>query len=81
MLVFKLILKSKSSYWKGEVIDKVHNTKREEHNKIEHFYYLVVKTDERDDMKVGLSAEMYNSFQVGDIIEKPKGKLLPQKVN
>lgn len=81
-LVFKLIFKSKASYWKGEIIDKKHNQVRDRENpkKFNHFYYLVVKTDEGKEIKVGLSQMMFDKFKVGEKIEKPKGKLFPEKI-
>lgn len=80
-LVFKLINKAKNSSWAGVVTDKKHNQKRDmDSNRIENFYYLVVKTDEGREMKVGLSPQMFDNFAVGDKIQKPKGKLYPEKV-
>jgi len=80
--VFKLVKKSKDSAWKGVVIDKKHNQVRDDEyrNKFNHFYYLVVKTDQGKEMKVGLSQQFYDKFKVGDKLEKPKGKLFPQKI-
>jgi hypothetical protein len=81
VLIVWLINKSKNEGWSGTVIDKSHNTKRDDDSphKTEHFYVLVVKTKERD-RKVAVSAENYALFQIGDKIEKPKGSLFPKKV-
>jgi len=81
-IVMKLVLKSKNSSWKGEVIDKKHKEIRDsdDHNKMNHFYYLVVKTEEGKEMKVGLSHELWDKFVIGDKLEKPKGKLFPEKM-
>lgn len=82
LLIFKLVMKSKNSSWTGEVIDKVHNEKRDFDNphKMEHFYYLVVKREQGRDMKVGLSEQMWGGFEIGDKIKKDKGKLYPEKI-
>lgn len=82
LLVLKLVKKSKDSSWTGEVIDKVHNEKRDFDNpkKMEHFYYLVVKADQGRQMNVGLSEQMWSGFEKGDGIKKDKGKLYPEKV-
>lgn len=81
-LVIYLIVRSKNASWKGTVIDKIHNTKRDDEyrNKIEHFYVLVVKTDEGKDMKLGIAKEVYDRFEIGDTIKKDKGSLLPTKI-
>ena len=79
--IFKLIKKSKESYWVGEVKDKVHNQKRDfDTNRMEDFYYLVVKCDDGKEMKVGISPQFFEAFNIGDRIEKPKGELYPRKL-
>ena len=82
LLVAKLLIGAKNSSWTGTVVDKVHNTKRdfEDSHKIEHFYVLVVKTDQGKQMKLGISRELFDQFSVGDKIKKVKGSLLPEKV-
>jgi len=80
-LITKLVLKSKNSFWQGTVSDKVHNQKRDYDSKrMQDFYYLVVNTDDGKNMKVGLSAQMWEGFSIGDKIKKDKGKLYPEKV-
>jgi hypothetical protein len=81
LLVFKLVMKSKNSSWTGEVIDKVHNQKKDsDSHRMENFYYLVVMTDLGKEMKVGLSGPMWEQFNKGDKIKKEKGKLFPEKI-
>lgn len=80
VLVVVLINKSKNTGWEGEVVDKLVNEKRDDHNRIQQFYTLVVQTKERK-MNVGVALETYNKFKKGDKIKKPKGKLYPEKVN
>jgi lipopolysaccharide export LptBFGC system permease protein LptF len=80
--VIKLALKQKNSFWKGEVIDKKHNQVRDNKNphKMNNFYYLVVKTEEGREMKVGMSVQMFDKFAVGDKLIKPKGEVFPKKL-
>lgn len=82
VIVIRIISKSKNSSWTGSVIDKKHNEVRDSDNpnKMNNFYYLVVRTDAGREMKVGLSAQMWNKLAVGDKISKPKGKLYPEKI-
>ena len=80
-LVLKIVLKTRNSSWKGEVIDKSFNTKRDmDSNRKSSFYTLVVKTDEGLTRKIAVNQAMYNSCEVGDKLEKPLGKLNPVKV-
>jgi hypothetical protein len=79
-IVAKIINKTQKSSWKGEVVDKLYNTKREDDHKISQFYTLVVKTDEGVTRKIAVMKSMYDSCAVGDKVEKPKGALNPTKV-
>ena len=81
-IVGKMIVKTKQSSWKGKVIDKLYVEKRgsfEDSNKMEHFYTLVVKTDEGQTRKIAVTRAMYDSCKVGDTLVKPKGALNPTK--
>lgn len=80
-LVVKLILNAKNSSWTGTVIDKKHNVVEDSDTNIKHNYFsLVVDSDKRLGMKVGVSEKLYNEFEVGDKIKKDKGELWPKKV-
>ena len=81
-LVFKLIMKQKASFWTGKVVDKMHKQRRDFDNphKIEDFYTLIIETDERKQLKQGISRQLYDQFVIGDKIKKEKSKLLPEKV-
>ena len=81
--IVMLVMKSKNEEWTGEVIDKKHNETRDfdDDYKINHFYYLLVKMTEGRDRKIGLSPQMWDKFQIGDKLHKPKGKLFPEKIN
>lgn len=81
-VVLKLISRSKASFWRGELIDKKHLQRREMDSKrINDFYTLIFKTDEGKQIKVGVSREVFNQYQIGDRAEKPKGKLFPKKLS
>ena len=81
-LVFKIINKTKNSYWKGKVTDKLYNTRREDFddNRETSFYTLVIKTEDGLERKIAVRKDMYDSTKVGDTLEKPKGKLNPVKI-
>lgn len=76
-----MLRKTKAASWTGVVIDKNHNTKRDfDTNKIEHFYVLVVKPDDgKRDMKLGVSQQLFDSFEIGDKIKKDSGEMFPKK--
>jgi hypothetical protein len=78
--IVKLVLKSKNEEWSGEVIDKKMNTVDDEDTGSHDYYYLVVKMDTGKERKVGLSRQLWENFQTGDKVHKPKGKLFPDKV-
>jgi len=82
-LVFKLIKKSKNMAWKGEVIDKMHKQRRDFDNpkRMLDFYTIIFKTEEGKPMKIGVSAQDFQTkWQVGDKAEKKKGELWPRKL-
>ena len=82
-LIGKLINKQKGTAWVGTVVDKIHNTvrDREYHHKINHFYVIVVKTDEGKQVKWGVAKEQFDQYQKGDRFKKEKGKIFPIKIN
>ena len=80
-LIFKMVMKSKKSSWTGEVIDKKHNTTTDIDDNTTESYYLVVKMDDGSrNRNVGLSPQLWGTFEIGDKISKPAGKLLPEKI-
>jgi len=66
--------------WEGEVVDKTHNTKDEDHNRVSHFYTLVIKTSKGEERKIAVMADAYTRAKVGDKYKKVKGKLNPEKI-
>ena len=81
-LIIKLVSKSKNESWTGGVVDKKHNAVKDSDSNITHnYYFLVVKMDATSkERKIGLSSALWDGFKVGDKLEKPKGKLFPQKI-
>lgn len=78
--IIKLVLKSKNEDWSGEVIDKKMNTVDDDESGSHDYYYLVVKMDSGQERKVSLSRQLWESFQTGDKLHKPQGKLFPDKI-
>jgi hypothetical protein len=82
ILVIGLVSKGRKMAWRGTLIDKLHNTKDEfDSNKVNHFYTLIFKTDQGKVIKVGVSMEMYEDYNVGDRAEKKSGELWQKKIN
>ncbi|MBP9781971.1 hypothetical protein KBC89_04935 [Candidatus Woesebacteria bacterium] len=81
-VVGKLVNAGRKSAWKGVVIDKLYNERRDFDNnkKIDHFYTLVFKTEDGKTLKVGASKQMYDEYAIGDKAEKKSGKLWQEKV-
>jgi len=82
IFIVKLFLKGKAQGWKGEVIDKSHNTKHDDDHprKLEHFYSLKVKMTNGEVHNIAVSSEFYQTCEIGDTVEKPKGAIFPRKV-
>lgn len=82
-IILKIVNKTKNSYWKGKVIEKLYHAIREnpEIKTTTDYFTLVVKTDEGLIRKVAVRKDMYESTEVGDTLEKPKGKLNPVKIS
>jgi hypothetical protein len=79
--IIRLISKSKNEDWSGVVIDKKINEVEDSDTNITHDYcFLVVKMDSGQERKIGLSRQLWDGFQIGDKLHKPKGKLFPEKV-
>jgi hypothetical protein len=82
-MVIKLALKGKASAWKGVLVDKVYNSRRDFENshKVNQFFTLVFKTDDGKTMKVGTSKDVYDTYNIGDKAEKKSGEFWPKKVS
>lgn len=82
LLILKIVNKTKNSYWKGKVTDKLLKNVREDmdDNNTTPYYTLVVTTEDGLTRKIAVRKEMYDSTNVGDTLEKPKGKLNPVKI-
>ena len=83
LLVFKLISKGRASAWRGELVDKLYNSRRDSDNprKVNHFYTLVFKIEDGTTVKVGTSKEVYDSYNIGDKAEKKSGEFWPKKLS
>jgi hypothetical protein len=82
LFIIKIIVKGKNEGWTGTVIDKNHNTKRDDEykNKVDHFYSLKMKMTDGRERNIAVSGEFWNTCALGDTVEKPKGALYPKKV-
>jgi hypothetical protein len=81
-LVFKVIRSGLKSAWKGVVIDKTYNERRDSdhHNKVNQFYCIVFKTDNGQTRKIAVTKQMYDSYNIGDRAEKKSGARWMEKV-
>ena len=82
LIVLRIVNKTKNSYWKGKVTDKLLTAVREnmDDQTTTPYYTLVVKTDDGLTRKIAVRKEMYDAIQVGDTLEKPLGQLNPVKI-
>lgn len=80
VLVIFLIIKSRRSSWRGEIVDKVRKTGRDEDGDAVEYYTIVVKTDVGKTIKVAVSLKEYKDYNVGDKLIKDSGKFKPKKV-
>jgi hypothetical protein len=80
--IVKLVMKSKNEDWTGVITDKkINKVEDSDNDNITHDYcFLVVKMDTGQERKIGLSRQLWEKFQIGDKLHKPKGKLFPEKV-
>jgi len=83
--ILKIVGKTKKDYWIGTVQDKKYFEKKDHEigerlGRTEHFYTLVVKTDDGKTRNIAVSSEMYKQCQPGDRLEKKVGDLNPKKV-
>jgi len=83
IFILKIFLKGKAEGWKGEIIDKAHNSKPDdEHkNRREHFYSFRVRMENGQERNIAVTGDFYSTCQIGDTIEKPKGAIFPKKVS
>jgi len=80
--IVKGIKKQKASEWKGELIDKTHAEVDDDDSPYTKDYYtLIFKTTEGKKIKVGVTENIYNEYQIGDQAEKIPGELRPRKVS
>jgi hypothetical protein len=82
LFIAKIFLKGKAEGWKGKIIDKNYNSKRDfdDHNKIEHFYSFKVQMTDGKIRNIAVNSQFYGECEIGEEIEKPKGAVFPKKV-
>ncbi|MEJ5167219.1 MAG: hypothetical protein WHV67_09360 [Thermoanaerobaculia bacterium] len=87
VIILIVINRTRKSEWRGEVIDKLYETKEEldresiikNKRRTSHFYTIVVRTEEGLTRKIAVTKEVFDSYKVGDKLIKRKGKLNPEK--
>ncbi|MDD3475051.1 MAG: hypothetical protein PHP08_04120 [Candidatus Dojkabacteria bacterium] len=80
-LVIFLILKSKKSAWKGEIVGKKELDKEDfDTNEIEHIYKVIVRIDGGRDKHMEVDRDRYEMWNIGDRLEKKSGEMWPEKV-
>ena len=80
-IVKKSVTKRKADVFTGVVSDKKRFEDEDEDSHIKDFhYYLYFKTDAGKEVKYSVAKDVYDSFEVGDKVEKKAGEMLPQKI-
>jgi len=80
-IVIFLILKGKKQSWKGVIIDKKDVEKEDfDTNRIEHIYKIVVKLDGSRDKYIEVDREKFDTWNIGDRLEKKSGQMWPEIV-
>ena len=80
--IMKLINKAKKGSWSGTLIDKIHQTGEDiDSGEETNFYSLVFQTDANKKVKLAVSKKLYDQFQIGNLAEKPNGKIWPRKIS
>jgi hypothetical protein len=81
-IVAKVVRGGLKSTWKGVVIDKTYNERRDDEyrNKVDQFYCIVFKTDDGQTRKIAVTKQMYDSYNIGDKAEKKSGARWMEKV-
>jgi len=77
--IVKLVMKSKNEEWMGKIIDKKITTIEDDNGIEKDNYFLVVEIEGSRNRNIAMSRQMWESFEIGDKIKKPKGKLIPEK--
>ena len=81
-LIITSIQKRKKEVWKGYLEDKKIITEMrrndEYHRKVD-IYYLYIKLEEGTSKKMSVNKKLYESFSIGDKIEKKEGMYDPVK--
>ncbi|MFA6889272.1 MAG: hypothetical protein WC254_07295 [Candidatus Woesearchaeota archaeon] len=81
-LIIVSIQKRKKEVWKGRLEDKkvITETRRnDEYNRKVDVYYLFIKLENGTNKKMSVNKKLYESFSIGDEIEKKEGMYDPVK--
>lgn len=80
-IVKKSVQKRKADVFTGTVTDKKEYEDEDEDSHIKDYhYYLYFKTDAGKEVKYSVAKDIYDSFEVGDKVEKKVGEMIPVKV-
>jgi len=72
----------KSKVYTGVVVNKFHTTGwRLKGRRVKTLYYIVVRTDKKENIKVEVPRSLYDRFEIGTSVIKRKGFLYPEPVN
>lgn len=81
ILIITLLIKGKKQAWKGTIIDKERNERRDDDtNRISTYYTIVVKLEDGKEAKIAVDSGRYNQWNVGDKLEKKSGQMWPEKI-
>ena len=73
--------KTRANHWKGTVSEKQVSTSTDDDGNVSHTFHLTITQDgELKPRKITVNRSSYESFTVGDAIEKKLGELQPSKV-
>ena len=81
LLILYLVRKGKKQAWKGEIIDKRSESKRDfDTNRVEVCYKVVIKLESGKEKHMEVDKERYDRWNIGDKLEKKSGELWPEKI-
>lgn len=72
----------KQSSWTGKVINKIYEeAKVDDSGSTDEQFKLVCKTTEGKKVTIGVFKNDYESYEIGDRLEKKKGEYMPTKIS
>lgn len=80
-IVKRSVKKRQADFFVGKITDKKwFEHEDDESSMSDYHYYLYIATDEGKEVKYSVKKKDYDSFSVGDRVEKKVGEMLPRKV-